>query len=629
MTNNKMKASIVVDLDDKKVASGTRGVTRNVNSMSQNMIRSSQRINAQYKALNNTLGSGANQMIGYAKNIVAAYGGVQAVKMVWEFNDGINELQRRTNLSNEEMERYKQLLFDIQLQYGVSKQAFGQYIDEVARGVQTYEELEEKARNGAIAIKGLGMSGIDAANFDWMMQETNVVNPEAVLNRAANIGQNSNGRFNGSELLSGVYEVMKDWSGPKDQNAIYDIMTFLQLQSKDTQSMGEAVENFKALISGIESQRGFLDKRFGMDAYERTDDGLVLKSLQPIIDLIFSDTQKGQEFKGLWYDQKGTLTGRLSEGGAKTVMSLANSGERFNEVKESEGMNAESIALDRSHNFSESMEKLMSVLERFADMNLAGPIDELSRAISELDPAQVQEFLEVAGEITKWVGGAYVAYKGMKIAGGAIDTAKSVFTSATEIQKVFVTNMAEARQNGGGAFGGSNMNKHMGMLGVLANLQFVSERLTQDGAGAKELRAEYGDENINRWMDEQGYSSFMRNLDGVFFDEIKEVIAKGLLTDEYGAEGVTKAYQDQLPWYEPKLDLKQVNSEDLSKIIQDNAATLLSQKQEVEGHVNVDSNVVVTVQAAAGLVANVQSKDIRTESSLKSKLGYTGGGKGR
>lgn len=626
MANNEMKASIVVGLDDKQVKSGTRDITKNVNSMSQNMIRSSQRVNAQYKGLNKTVGSGASQMLGYAKNLAAAYGGVQAAKMVWEFNDGINELQRRTNLSNEEMERYKQLLFDIQLQYGVSKQAFGQYIDEVARGVKTYEELEEKATLGAIAIKGLGMSGADAANFDWMMKESNVANPEAVLDRAANIGQNSNGRFSGSELLSGVYDVMQDWNGPKDQNAIYDIMTFLQMQSQDTQNIGEAVENFKALIGDLSSQREFLSQRMGIDVFEKKDDKLVLRELQPIIDLISSDTQKGQIFKSLWYDQQGALTGKLSEGGAKTVMSLSNRSEEFEAVRESDGINASAVALDRSRNFSESMQKLLSVLERFADMNLAEPIDELSRAISELSAEDIQEFLDVAKEITKWVGGAYVAYKGMKIAGGAIDTAKTVFGNAVEVQKVFVTNMAEARNNAG-ALGASNMNKHVGMLGILSNLQYAADQLSQDQDGAKELREQYGDENMNRWMTEQGFSTFMRNLDTLYLDQAKEIIARGLITDEYGAEKVTTAYQDQLPWYEAKLDLKHAKSEDLTKIIQDNAAFFMKSEEEVKGHVNVDSKITVEVKATEGLEARVERQETKTESTIKSKLGYTGGGK--
>src|SRR5699024_9856193 len=241
MTNNEMKASIVVDLDDKKVTSGTRDITRNVDSMSQRLIRNSHRVNAQYKHTTASLKGQSNALIGYAKNIAAAYGGAQTMKMVWEYNDGLRELQRRTNLSTKEMERYKQLLFDIQLQYGVNKQAFSQYIDEVARGVQTYEELEDKARIGAIAMAGLGMSGKEAADFDWMVTKNNIQNPQAVIDSAANIGQNKNGRFNGGELIDGVYEVLKDWRGPVTESMIADIMTFLQMQSNDTQNVSEAV----------------------------------------------------------------------------------------------------------------------------------------------------------------------------------------------------------------------------------------------------------------------------------------------------------------------------------------------------------------------------------------------------
>ncbi|PWD89601.1 hypothetical protein DC081_09125 [Ignatzschineria cameli] len=630
MTNNEMKASIVVDLDDKKVKSGTRDITRNVDSMSQRLIRNTNRVNAQYKNLTASLKNQGGAMISYAKNIAAAYGSIQTVKMVWKYNDGLRDLQRRTNLSNEEMERYKQLLFDIQMQYGVNKQAFSQYIDEVARGIQTYEELEDKARQGAIAMAGLGMSGSEAADFEWMVTENNVQNPQRLIDQAANIGQNKNGRFSGRELLSGAYEVMQDWKGPKSADAVSDIMTFLQMQSKDTQSISEAVDNFKSFVNDLKEERKFISDRLGLDVFNKDDDALTLKSLQPIIDLIAKDTKEGQQFKGLWYDQEGTLTGRLSPGGAKTVMSLANKEENFESIRNSEGVNVERVALDRSRNFEESMTKLMSVLERFADMNLAAPIDELSKAIADLDPEQVQEFLNVAKELVKWAGGAYVAYKGMKMAGGAIETAKTVFGNAAEVHKVFVTNMKEARE-GRGFMKPSNMNKHLGALGILENIQYAADQLSQDKDGAKILREEYGDEQINKWMDEQGYSSFMRNLDALFFDDVKEIVAKGALTEIYGADKVKEVYQDQLAWYEAALDLKSVSSEDLSKIIQENAAYFMDKDvtQEVEGHVNVDSNVVISVQAAAGVVAEVQRQDTKAESTLKSKLGYTGGRRDR
>ncbi|UNM95664.1 hypothetical protein MMG00_10630 [Ignatzschineria rhizosphaerae] len=626
MANNEMKTTVVVGFDDKQVKTGTRSASRSVGAMAREMIRNTLRVNSQQKGLNKTFDEGRKQMMGYAKNLAATYGGFQAFKRTWEFNDALRELQRTTGISSDELERYKLLLFDIQMQYGISKQAFSQYIDEVARGVKTYEELGEKARDGAIAMQGLGMPAYEAVNFDWMMQEANISNPRAVLDRAASIGQNENGRFSGRELLAGVYEVMQDWSGPKDQNAIYDIMTFLQMQSNDTQNIDDAVGNFKSLVGDLTSQRAFLKDRVGIDIFEKQDDQLVLKSLRPIIDIISSDTKQGQMLKGLWYDQKGTLKGKLSEGGASAVMSLSKNGDRFTEVRESERVDADAIALDRSRNFAESMQKLISVLERFADMNLAGTIDDISRAISELSAEDVQEFLNVAKEITKWVGGAYAAYKGLQFTAGAVDAAKTVFGNAAEVQKVFVTNMAEARDSGTGSFGASNMNKHAGAFSVLANLQFVLDRVSQDKEGSDELRKEYGDDTINKWMDEQGYMGFMRNLDSFSFEDMKEIIAKGLLTDQYGAKDVTKAYQDQLAWYEPKLDLKHSTSDELTKIIQDNAAFFMKSEEEVQGQVNVDSRITVEVKAAEGLEARVERQETKTESTIKSKLGYTGGG---
>src|SRR5699024_3358014 len=215
----------------------------------------------------------------------------------------------------------------------------------------------DKARIGAIAMAGLGMSGKEAADFDWMVTKNNIQNPQAVIDSAANIGQNKNGRFNGGELIDGVYEVLKDWRGPVTESMIADIMTFLQMQSNDTQNVSEAVSNFKDLISDLEDNRQFLKRRVGSDVFEEKEGQLVLKSLQPIIDVISEDTKNGQISGNLWHDQYGTLIGRFSKGGAKTIMSTANQEDIFKSIRNSDGVNVERVALDRSRNFSESIDR--------------------------------------------------------------------------------------------------------------------------------------------------------------------------------------------------------------------------------------------------------------------------------
>lgn len=622
MANKEMKASVVVDLDDKSVTQGARNITKNTENMTRNMIRNSQRVSAQYGKMNKGISVTANNIKSLAMRAAALYAGTQSIRQTWEFNDGLRELQRSLGLNTEELEKYKQLLFDIQLRYGANKVAFTQYIDEVARGVKTYEDLEEKAKLGALAIQGLGMDGKQAANFDWLMKEVNGHDPEGALNRAASIGQNVNGRFNGNELLEGAYQVMQNWSGPKDQNAVYDIMTFLQMQSADTQNIGDAVANFQALIGDLSSQRDFLKKRFNVDVFENKDNKLILKNLQPIIDMITKDTQDGRVSDGLWHDQSSVIQGKFSEGGAKAFLNLSGQKEEFEKVRNNSGANINDIALDRSRSFVSSVEKLMSVLERFADMNLAGPIDELSKAIASLDPQDVQDYLNILKEVGTYVGGAYVAYKGGKMIKGAYDGAKDLLGTAADVQKVFVTNMNQSNPMNNNNLG----IKSAGFLGLLESMQFVLDRAKDDNEKRDVLREEYGDDNITRWMKEQGYG-FFDSVNTINAKELQTLILKGQVTDQYDVQKISTALNKDRSFFSPEDKLKSSSYDDLIKFVESNAAAL-SKPISVQGDVSVESKITVEVRAAEGLTARVQGKDTEARGSLKTpeKLGYTGGG---
>lgn len=628
MANNEIKASVVVSLDDKNVTQGARNIAKSTENMTKNMIRSTNKVNAQYRGLSMNLNSTASQLKKFGTDAMMMYGGAQAFRKTWEYNDAVRELGNKLKKTKEEMDVYKDQVFAIQLLYGTSKDVMNSYANEIASSSKSMEEFVEKLKLAAIANKGLNLDAETLKNYSWLVKEFKVLDEMGFQNRVANIADK--GRFNASELIESAHQVMPNWSGKKDQNALYEIMSYIQSMGGDTQNASEATANFNALLNdlGDDNMRLFLKKRLGFDPLEMKDGNLELKNLQAIVDAMAEDTKNGRYKDGLWYDQKGVLQARISEGGAKTTQLLANKSEDISLIKNGQGVSAEQMAYEQSKNFSSSMEKLMSVLERFADMNLSGPIDDLSRAIANLDPEDVQEFLNILKEVGKYAGTAYLAFKTYTATKGGIDLVKGAFGKATEIQKVYVTNMNEINKTGGGKNLGV---KGAGALALLSNMQFVLENADTEIEKTDALRGEYGDENIKRWMNEQGYS-FMSMASMLGAKEMQALIVKGQLTDQYDIKKVNALNNANDKWYKPSVNIKDIDVEALNKILEDNA-NQLSKPIEIKpilvnGEVMVDSKIVVDVRTPEGLIAKIQSKVIESKGILNTpeKLGNTGGG---
>src|SRR5699024_4510005 len=133
-------------------------------------------------------------------------------------------------------------------------------------------------------------------------------------------------------------------------------------------------------------------------------------------------------------------------------------------------------------------------------------------------------------------------------------TAKTVFGNAAEVHKVFVTNMHEAR-DGRGMMNPSNMNKHLGALGVFANLQYAAANYAEKDSHDRDentqqaLRDQFGDDNYKRWAKEQGYAVFDRKAEGKTVSELRKIAMIGSLSDIYGKDEVFDLLKDKTSYW--------------------------------------------------------------------------------
>lgn len=629
MANNEMKAQIVVDLDEKGVVIGARKVIQNTDKMTNKIVNGTKKQISYYQRMNKELNNTSKNMTGFATKIAAAYGGVQAIKMVWEYNDGLKDTARRLNWSTTQIDQHKQALFDLQLEYGAGSYSFGQFVDEIARGAQTSEEFIAKARLGAIAMRGLTMEGKESAAVLAMLDEAGVRDPEYMLNRFANIGQASNGRFKSSEIATGTYEVMKNSSLAKNEETVLQVSSMLQALSGSNETIGDAVSKLNAIINDMSGSdfREFAKKRTGQDVFKVEDNKLVLKNLQSLIDIMAKDTEKGEYKNKLWYDQWRTLQGRLSADAASGIQGLAGQGDTINKIKGSQGINANQTALDRSRNFDASMEKLMATMQRFADMNLADPIERFAIAMSQLDPSDIQNLMNEAKKAADIIGVAFGVFAGAKALESVSIKSAGTVTVAAVLGKIAIDYFAE------------KANQKLDERGVKNETDFQM----LDREVIKKYSAVAGEGLPNELINALALKVDDWNKLGLHQNQEDMVIAAlDFLKNQAGE----KAFQDirankettyfAFPWNQidsndpaknldiinrGKVDFKsgvdvQKLQQDLQKAIdvQKNIENIKFKAQEVDVKISVKSD------------DNLRVTTISKESTVKGKLGYTGGG---
>ncbi|KFB95857.1 phage minor tail protein, partial [Trabulsiella guamensis ATCC 49490] len=153
-----------------------------------------------------------------------------------------------------------------------------------------------------------------------------------------------------------------------------------------------------------------------------------------------------------------------------------------------------------AQDFTSAMEVLETTWSKFANNNLAGPVQDLADAINSVDQETAQNWLETGKQVAIVVGGAIAARKAFKLGKDAMDLFGSIRGKGGKggaadvlgsgVMPVYVVNMgAGGMGNGNGLPGsggktGPGTGGKPGSGGRLANLGTSALRVAGRGAGA-------------------------------------------------------------------------------------------------------------------------------------------------
>lgn len=288
-----------------------------------------------------------------------------------------------------------------------------------------FEEINGRSGDLNLALKNtdnIGMaiaaSGADGATLGGLIAEYKKLQIEDKKQTLLALdGMNRLGKEGAFELKDAAEKLPASLSmyaavGGKGVKGAMDVMTVAESAMDVTANKDKAATAVENFIRDLQNPKVVKTlQKNGINVFD--DNG----SMRPLPDLLQETAARSS--RGGIKKQRGRLTeagfnqdsmdliaGVTGEAGAKklkTYMGVVADGQSIIED-----------AAYASQDFTSAMQRLATTLEKFANKNLAKPIQELADVINNLDPKVVQEWLEFGKNVAISIGGIIAARKAFK-----------------------------------------------------------------------------------------------------------------------------------------------------------------------------------------------------------------------
>ncbi|GAA1820531.1 hypothetical protein GCM10009795_077850 [Nocardioides hankookensis] len=277
-----------------------------------------------------------------------------------------------------------------------------------------------------------------------------------------------------------------------------------------------------------------------------------LKSLPDLVLALAQGSMRGAAKRRAAGDKDASALGELqSVGFTQTSLDLISGAsskkgqeniQRYNAVV-ADGKSIQEDAAYAAQDFTSAMQSLTTTLEKFANKNLAKPIQELADVINNLDPKVVQEWLEFGKDVAISIGGIIAARKAFNFGKGIWDMfspgkGKGLPGGITDafgsgVMPVYVTNWPA------GGLGGED--KVNDLLDTTADLPGVPGMLARGGLIISKLMGLTGMDPFSDEGREELLKRVQKNSErSTMWDDLKSWITS--------SSQLPAGYQDPAPW---------------------------------------------------------------------------------
>ncbi|EAX1816333.1 phage tail protein [Salmonella enterica] len=448
-TGNRLSTEIMINLAGNLTAKA-RQYGANMSQFARNHQKAMRLVKATTEAAGRSLDALGNRYTG----MIAGLGTSLTVRQVADFDAQMRRMGTDAQLTTEQVKTLHDKIRDVsnQKDIRIDASALGQGASELLGKTGDYQYVVDNLRNMGLIMQAFGVDGQVAAGLMAQFWEKNVRGADAVSNMMdrlyAQFAVGSVSVADVARVAPKLFSIIQD-QGPE---AIAQMGAFAQVFAKNKGSIDETVTSIQAMYASLSDKKNieFLKKN-GVDVFVKgTKD--IKKPYELMMEIL-----KRAKYDPLKLQDVFDLTGMQ---GIKALLNPENRQLMEQMIYGTiELGSTQKAAQTNAEGFNAAMQSLNNEWQRFAEGQLAKPVQELADALNSVDQNTVQNWLQVGKYMAIALGGIIAIRKtyqfgktihdimnpkgkGKGIPGGITD----VFGSG--VMPVYVVNMGSGGMNG-------------------------------------------------------------------------------------------------------------------------------------------------------------------------------------
>ncbi|WP_035607479.1 phage tail tape measure protein, partial [Edwardsiella tarda] len=337
-------------------------------------------------------------------------------KGVADFDAQMRRMGTDAQLTQEQVSALHQQIRDVSNQSDIRIDAsvLGQGASELLGKTGDYQYVQDNLRNMGVLMQAFGVDGQTAAGLLAQFWEKGVKGSSDVSNMLdklyAQFAVGSVSVADIAKVAPKLFSIIQD-QGPL---AIAQMGAFAQVFAKNKGSADETVTSIQAMYAALSNKKNidFL-KHNGIDVFKKGTKELKLpfELMKEILKRAKNDPIKLQDV----FDQTGMqgINALLKPENIRLMNELIYGTVEYGSTQKAAKTNAEG--------FNAAMQSLNNEWQRFAESQLAKPVQELADALNSVDHETVDRWLQIGKNITIAVGGIIAARKAFQLGKGALD----------------------------------------------------------------------------------------------------------------------------------------------------------------------------------------------------------------
>ena len=410
--------------------------------------RRNERAMSVVKATTAAAGRGLDALGNRYTGMIAGFATGVTVRGIADFDAQMRRMGTDAQLTQEQVSALHEQIREVSNQKDIrlDASALGQGVGELLGKTGDYEFAEKNLRNMGVLMQAFGVDGQTAAGLLAQFWEKGVRGADDVSQMLdklyAQFAVGSVSVADIAKVAPKLFSIIQD-QGP---TAIAQMGAFAQVFAKNKGSAEETVTSIQAMYAALSNKRNieFL-KLNGIDVFKKGTKELKLpfELMKEILKRAKNDPIKLQDV----FDQTGMqgINSLLKPENIKLMEELIYGTVEIGSTQKAAQTNAEG--------FNSAMQSLNNEWQRFAESELAKPIQELADALNSVDHKTVDNWLQIGKNLMITVGGVIAARKAFKLGKGAMDilgvgTGKGIPKGVADVfgsgvMPVYVVNMGK------------------------------------------------------------------------------------------------------------------------------------------------------------------------------------------